>query len=78
MDTKLLCCTERVELRGTDSLSKAISIMTARRLSALPVINERDELIGTIGGNGLLELLLPREVARSAAGSRGSSMGLDY
>jgi CBS domain-containing protein len=62
MDEKLLCRIEPVKLRETDSLSVAIRVLTENRLSALPVVNERDELVGTIGVNGLLEKLLPRSI----------------
>ncbi len=46
-------------------LHKAVSIITSKRLAALPVINEEGKFVGIIGVNGLLEMLLPKAV-RSA------------
>lgn len=61
MENKINC---RVfeKLHELDPLSKAIKIITEKRLAALPVVNDRDELIGVIGVNGLLEMLLPRAI----------------
>jgi CBS-domain-containing membrane protein len=43
-------------------LHKAVSIITSKRLSALPVIDEQGKFVGIIGVGGLLEMLLPQSV----------------
>jgi len=48
-------------------LHKAVSIITSKRLAALPVINEQGQFVGIIGVNGLLELLLPQAVRSALA-----------
>lgn len=63
-------------LKSSDSLLEntplyqAVSIITNKRLAALPVINELGRFVGIIGVNGLLEMLLPQAV-RSALATRG-------
>lgn len=54
-------------------LHKAVSIITSKRLAALPVINEQGKFVGIIGVNGLLELLLPQAV-RSALAEDGDNV----
>lgn len=48
-------------------LHKAVSIITSKRLAALPVINELGVFVGIIGVNGLLEMLLPQAVRSTLA-----------
>lgn len=63
-------------LKSSDSLHEntplhqAVSIITSKRLAALPVINEQGRFVGIIGVNGLLEMLLP-QAARSALAISG-------
>lgn len=49
-------------LNERDPLSKAIALITGKRLAVLPVVNDSNELVGTICVNGLLEMLLPRAI----------------
>lgn len=48
-------------------LHKAVSIITSKRLAALPVVNEQGVFVGIIGVNGLLEMLLPKAVRSALA-----------
>lgn len=61
MENKINCRTIDT-LNEHDSLGKAIALITGKRLAALPVVNDRNEFVGTIGVNGLLEMLLPRAI----------------
>jgi CBS-domain-containing membrane protein len=54
-------------------LHKAVSILTSKRLAAVPVINEQGKFVGIIGVNGLLEMLLPQAV-RSALAASGDTV----
>ena len=44
-----------------------MSIITSKRLAALPVINEQGKFVGIIGVNALLEMLLPQAVRSALA-----------
>jgi CBS-domain-containing membrane protein len=59
-------------------LHEAVSIITSKRLAALPVINEQGMFVGIIGVNGLLEMLLPRAVRSALAGNHDSVPGLSF
>jgi len=48
-------------------LHKAVSIITGKHLSALPVINENGLFVGVVGVNSLLETLLPQAVRTALA-----------
>lgn len=59
-------------------LHKAVSIITAKRLAALPVINEQGKFVGIIGVNGLLEMLLPQAVRASLSENNDTVPGLSF
>ena len=59
-------------------LHKAVSIITSKRLAALPVINEQGKFVGIIGVNGLLEMLLPKSIRSALAGNNDSVPGLSF
>lgn len=59
-------------------LHKAVSIITSKRLAALPVINEQGKFVGIIGVNGLLEMLLPRAVRSALAANVDNVPGLSF
>lgn len=59
-------------------LHKAVSIITAKRLAALPVINEQGVFVGIIGVNGLLEMLLPQAIRSALANNNDSVPGLSF
>ena len=59
-------------------LHKAVSLITSKRLAALPVINEQGMFVGIIGVNGLLEMLLPKAVRSALAGNHDSVPGLSF
>ena len=59
-------------------LHKAVSIITSKRLAALPVINEQGKFVGIIGVNGLLEMLLPKAVRSALAKSDDTVPGLSF
>lgn len=59
-------------------LHKAVSIITSKRLAALPVINEQGKFVGIIGVNGLLEMLLPKAVRSALAKSDDTVQGLSF
>lgn len=59
-------------------LHKAVSIITSKRLAALPVINEQGKFVGIIGVNGLLEMLLPKAIRSALAGNNDSVPGLSF
>jgi len=77
----------KIKLNGTVSsdtlyenapLHKAVSIITSKRLAALPVINERGVFVGIIGVNGLLEMLLPQAVRSALDENFNSVPGLSF
>ncbi len=59
-------------------LHKAVSIITGKRLAALPVINEQGKFVGIIGVNGLLEMLLPKAVRSALAANEDNVPGLSF
>lgn len=59
-------------------LHKAVSIITSKRLAALPVINEQGKFVGIIGVNGLLEMLLPKAIRSALAANNDSIPGLSF
>lgn len=59
-------------------LHKAISLITSKRLAALPVLNEQGMFVGIIGVNGLLEMLLPVAVRSALAESEDLIPGLSF
>jgi CBS-domain-containing membrane protein len=59
-------------------LHKAVSIITAKRLAALPVLNEQGRFVGIIGVNGLLEMLLPKAVRAALADNDDTIPGLSF
>lgn len=59
-------------------LHKAVSIITSKRLAALPVINEQGKFVGIIGVNGLLEMLLPKAVRAALADNDDTVPGLSF
>ena len=59
-------------------LHKAVSIITSKRLAALPVINEQGVFVGIIGVNGMLEMLLPQSVRSALAANNDSVPGLSF
>jgi CBS-domain-containing membrane protein len=59
-------------------LHKAVSIITGKRLAALPVINEQGRFVGIIGVNGLLEMLLPQAIRSALAADNDSVPGLSF
>lgn len=59
-------------------LHKAVSIITGKRLAALPVINEQGRFVGIIGVNGLLEMLLPQAIRSALAADSDSVPGLSF
>lgn len=59
-------------------LHKAVSMITSKRLAALPVINEHGIYVGIIGVNGLLEMLLPKAVRSALEKNNDSIPGLSF
>lgn len=59
-------------------LHKAVSLITSKRLAALPVINEQGVFVGIIGVNGLLEMLLPQAVRSALAADDDNIPGLSF
>jgi CBS domain-containing protein len=59
-------------------LHKAVSIMTAKHLSALPVINEQGVFVGIVGVKILLEMLLPQAIRSALAADDVNVPGLSY
>ena len=59
-------------------LHKAVSIITSKRLAALPVLNEQGKFIGTIGVNALLEMLLPKSVRSALAEDNDTIPSLSF
>jgi CBS-domain-containing membrane protein len=59
-------------------LHKAVSVITSKRLAALPVINEQGVFVGTIGVNGLLEMLLPQAVRSALADNDDNVSSLTF
>ncbi|HQS57413.1 MAG: hypothetical protein B7Y56_08070 [Gallionellales bacterium 35-53-114] len=59
-------------------LHKAVSIITSKRLAALPVLNEQGVFVGIIGVNGLLEMLLPKAVRTALATDADTIPGLSF
>jgi CBS-domain-containing membrane protein len=57
-------------------LHKAVSIMTAKHLSALPVINEQGVFVGIVGVKILLEMLLPQAIRSALAADDVNVPGL--
>ena len=59
-------------------LHKAVSIITAKRLAALPVIDEHGKFVGVIGVNSLLEMLLPQAVRTALAADADNVPSLSF
>jgi CBS-domain-containing membrane protein len=59
-------------------LHKAVSVITSKRLAALPVINEQGMFVGIIGVNGLLEMLLPKSVRSALADNDDTIPSLSF
>lgn len=59
-------------------LHKAVSIITSKRLAAVPVINEQGRFVGIVGVNGLLEMLLPKAVRSALVEDDDSVPGLSF
>lgn len=59
-------------------LHKAVSIITSKRITALPVINEQGRFVGIIGVNGLLEMLLPKAVRSALSADDDNVPGLSF
>lgn len=59
-------------------LHKAVSLITGKRLAALPVINEQGKFVGIIGVNGLLEMLLPKAIRSALATGDDNVPGLSF
>lgn len=59
-------------------LHTAVSIITGKRLAAMPVIDEQGKFVGIIGVNGLLEMLLPQSVRSAIAQQEDNVPGLSF
>jgi len=77
---KIKMCSQKSSdiLHENDPLHKAVSIITSKRLAALPVIDEKGKFVGIIGVNGLLAMLLPQSVRSALAESDDSIPGLSF
>lgn len=56
---KHLMNTDPVVLRETDTLGRAIELFSAKSIMDLPIVNGRNEILGSIGTEDLLRIALP-------------------
>jgi CBS-domain-containing membrane protein len=78
MDHPHLFCAHFDKLSLDDPLSKAIALFQQQRLKSIPVVDDRNVLVGTLSIYDVLELLLPGSMRRALGGHDGAVFDLSF